>query len=141
MSTDDLLRDHGLRLTKPRLKVLEYFAKNTGKAIATVDLVQLFHNQIDKVTLYRTLHTFEESQLVHRIFDNSGIEKFALCVGICKDHETEQIHNHAHTHCQCIVCNETSCFMEIEIPQIMTPKGYEVQAANFVISGKCNRCS
>lgn len=139
MNSQELLLSRKLRLTKPRQLVLEVFKSKTGKAVSIKTLIELIESEIDKVTLYRTLHTFEDHGLIHRIFDDSGIEKYALCVGTCENHEDD--HNHSHVHFKCEKCLETECISEIQLPPIHLPKGYQAKATNFVIIGNCQKCS
>jgi Fur family transcriptional regulator, ferric uptake regulator len=141
MNSAELLKKHGLRLTKPRQSVLERFQEKSGTAISIKELMQLFSHEIDKVTLYRTLHTFEETQLIHRIFDDSGLEKYALCVGTCETHEHHAHHNHAHVHFKCESCEQTECIADAELPVINLPQGYTSKSANFVVIGICGKCS
>lgn len=141
MNSTDLLKKHKLRLTKPRLSVLSFFQERSGTAVSIKELMSSFTQEIDKVTLYRTLHTFEESQLIHRIFDDSGIEIYALCVGTCDTDEHHAHHNHAHVHFKCETCNQTECIADTELPTIILPLGYQAKSSNFVVIGVCGRCS
>ena len=141
MNIEELLKNHKLRVTQTRLLVLNEFSKKMRKGITSTELLSTLAEQIDKVTLYRTLHTFEEKQLIHRIFDNSGIEKYALCVGTCDHDHSNQEHSHAHLHFKCEKCDETECLAEIDLPKIALPNGYIEKTSNFVIGGVCARCS
>jgi Fur family ferric uptake transcriptional regulator len=141
VNTPELLQSRKLRITKPRTAVLELFQTRIGKAISIKELLDVFQTEIDKVTLYRTLHTFEESDLIHRIFDDSGLEKYALCVGTCEDHHADHVHNHGHIHFKCEKCLETECISDLKMPTIELPAGYETKSTNFVIIGNCARCN
>jgi Fur family ferric uptake transcriptional regulator len=141
MNSTELLKKHGLRLTKPRQSVLERFQQKIGTAVSIKELMAFFSDEIDKVTLYRTLHTFEESQLIHRIYDDSGLEKYALCVGTCDTHGHNDHHNHAHVHFKCESCAQTECIADAELPIVNLPKGYTSKTSNFVVIGICGRCS
>lgn len=76
--------------TAMRLVVLDFLLEQAS-AISLTD-IELGLERTDRVTLYRTLKTFEEHGLVHRIEDGSGVSKFALCAAEC---ETGQHHEHA----------------------------------------------
>jgi Fur family ferric uptake transcriptional regulator len=141
MNSTDLLKKYGLRLTKPRLSVLEVFQAKSGTAVSIKELMAVFSEDIDKVTLYRTLHTFEESGLIHRIFDDSGLEIYALCIGTCEDHNHDSHHDHAHVHFKCERCEQTECIADTELPAIELPKGYVTKSTNFVLIGVCGKCS
>lgn len=141
MLVNDLLTSRKLRQTEPRRSVLEAFQEKTGRAISTKELIQKFDSKIDKVTLYRTLHTFEDSGLIHRIYDDSGLEKYALCVGTCSEHDDHSHHTHAHLHFKCEKCLETECISDFLPPKFELPRGYQTKQANFVLIGYCARCS
>lgn len=141
MNSSELLKKHDLRLTKPRMAVLAMFQEKSGTAVSIKELMASFSEEIDKVTLYRTLHTFEDSQLIHRIFDDSGMEKYALCVGTCETDDHHAHHNHAHVHFKCDRCEQTECIADAELPKIELPMGYLPKSTNFVVIGICARCS
>ncbi len=54
-----LLTQHSLKITVPRLSVLAVL-HSRAMATSQPDLEQLLGTQIDRVTLYRTLSTFED---------------------------------------------------------------------------------
>ena len=114
LNSTELLQSKKLRLTKPRTSVLDFFHSRLGKAISIKELLEFLKADIDKVTLYRTLHTFEDSGLIHRIFDDTGLEKYALCVGTCDDHHDHDAHNHSHIHFKCEKCQETDCISDFK---------------------------
>jgi len=141
VNTINLLKQHQLRLTKPRLAILSLFQEKSGMAISIKELTISFSNSIDKVTLYRTLHTFEENHIIHRIYDDSGFEKYALCVGTCETEHDHKEHIHGHVHFKCMVCETTECLSEAQLPEITLPDGYVVRSKNFVVFGSCKKCS
>jgi Fur family ferric uptake transcriptional regulator len=141
VNTTTLLQAKKLRLTKPRITVLEFFQAHIGRAISIKELLDSFSENIDKVTLYRTLHTFEDSGLIHRIFEDTGLEKYALCVGTCDDHHNHDEHNHSHVHFKCEKCQETNCISEFKLPEIQLPAGYQTKSTNFIVLGFCPKCS
>lgn len=141
MIIQDLLQKHKLRVTQPRILVLKIFHTRHGRGISSIELLESLNGRIDKVTLYRTLHTFEEKHLIHRIFDNSNIEKYALCIGTCETYGHHHEHEHTHVHFKCDQCNQTECLAEAILPQIELPQGYVHKKSNFVINGLCENCS
>jgi Fur family ferric uptake transcriptional regulator len=56
------------------LKVLT----NQNSAISLSELEHKFE-KADRITLYRTLKTFEVNKLMHSIEDGTGSSKYALC--------------------------------------------------------------
>ena len=64
------LKGHNLRITDCRMDVLEVFLNSTH-ALSFSDL-EADLDLYDRVTLYRTLNSFIEKGLLHRIPDDSG---------------------------------------------------------------------
>ena len=131
-----ILKDFNLRLTKPRLEILEAFLRK-GLALSHADIEREVDQTIDRVTIYRTLTTFEGSGLVHRVLDFEGVTKYALC----KECDREEGHHHEHIHFSCVRCEETNCLESVHIPKIKLPEGFEFIEANFLIQGVCKSCS
>ncbi len=131
-----LLKDFELRLTKPRAEILSVFIAEDF-ALSHADLEKKLKDNIDRVTIYRTLNTFEENGLVHKVLDFDGVTKYALCKKCSK----EKGHHHEHIHFKCVRCEQTNCLESISIPEIALPQGFEFIEANFLIQGICEACS
>jgi len=138
MDSLNRLKTAGLRITDGRIAILDFFKKNPGLGMSIHDLLAQFSKELDKVTLYRTLHSFESKGLIHKVIDETGLERYALCEEHCHD---DHGHNHEHVHFKCIRCNTIECLDETEQPKIILPKGYTKKEANFLILGECARCS
>ncbi len=129
-----ILKHHKLRITDCRLEIIrEFLSKQV--ALAHSDLEESLNSQFDRVTIYRTLKTFLDQDLVHKVLDDSGATKYALC-----SHE-EADHNHEHVHFKCEKCGETTCLDAIALPKISLPKGFKKQEMNLLIQGTCSKCS
>ena len=129
-----LLSDHNLRKTKIREEVLEVFLKNT-EALSHQVIKSQFEF-IDRITLYRTLKTFEKKGIIHKAFDGTKTAKYALCDS-CSVHQHED--NHAHFHCN--DCGKTICLEDIEAPSVLPPKGMQVKSTYYVMKGLCGDCA
>lgn len=134
-SPDILLRDFQLRSTPGRQEVLQIFLKN-AYALSHGDIEREMPLDFDRVTLYRTLKTFLDKGLVHKVLDDEGGLKYALCSNNC----TTAGHHHNHVHFKCTICGQTSC-LEVEIPGIKLPKGYKSIETNLLIQGTCQNCT
>lgn len=97
------LQEKQIKPTALRLVVLDYLLKQTS-AVSLTDM-EVSLKKTDRVTLYRTVKTFEEHGLVHRVEDGTGVTKFALCQPDC----TANGHHHLHIHFYCTNCKETHC--------------------------------
>lgn len=133
----ELLEDYGLRKTGCRLEVLHQFLEYDF-ALSHADLERLIGNSYDRVTIYRTLYSFEEKGLIHSIKDVSGAIKFALCkTDICSQHK----HEDNHIHFNCSSCGQTFCLNDVHIPRLALPQGYTADRLHFSAEGICKDCS
>jgi Fur family ferric uptake transcriptional regulator len=114
--------------------VLDYLSSQ--KAAVSLNNLETFFLRSDRVTLYRTLKTFEEKGLVHRIDDGSGSIKYALCPEDCPTQE----HHDLHVHFYCNQCRETFCLPKSRIPDIALPDKFKTEEVNLVVKGWCGSC-
>jgi len=132
-----ILSTHQLRITQSRLDVLSLLI-NKGTALSQPEIEDEMHGQCDRVTIYRTLATFLDKGLVHKVLDDAGAAKYALCAGGC--HETTA-HNHNHVHFKCSMCGQTLCINDVHVPTLSLPGGFRVHEQNVLIQGTCPGCS
>jgi Fur family transcriptional regulator, ferric uptake regulator len=130
-----LLKEFRLRSTPGRTAILNLFLKNTY-ALAHADIEKGIASTFDRVTVYRTLKTFLDRGLIHKVLDDEGSLKYALCTEAC----THTNHHHDHVHFKCTICGQTNC-LDIDVPPIRLPEGYKGSEFNLLIQGKCARCS
>lgn len=128
-----VLKRHNLRITDCRIDVLDFFIKKK-KALSFKDLEDQF-GEYDRVTLYRTLHSFTDNGVLHKIPDDSGFATYGLCHHTCDADE----HHHNHVHFKCDACGTIECLDE-HLPEIKVP-GYQIREANVILNGVCQVCS
>lgn len=131
-----LLEKHHLRSTPVREQVLGLFI-NKPHALSHADIEHVLTGEFDRVTIYRTLTSFLEKGLVHKIPAENGQTRYALCNDGCDEAE----HHHSHVHFSCIACGQTFCLEHVHIPQINLPKGYTFTELNYLASGTCKQCN
>ena len=131
-----LLKDHSLRLTQGRADVISVFL-NRNTAISHSDIESEIDGQYDRVTIYRTLKSFLDKGLIHKVLDDTGIIHYALC----KDECSENHHLDNHIHFKCEVCRDTFCLEHVQIPEVELPEGFKAKEHNFLIGGVCDKCS
>lgn len=132
---NNTLRSHKLRITETRTKVLSAFIDG-HRALKQTDLEHQLGNNFDRVTIYRTLNSFLESGIIHKIPDDSGVTQYALCEN-CDAHA----HHDEHIHFKCVVCNTLECLDHYTVPTFEVPAGYIVQTADMVVTGICPACA
>ncbi|MHA6246456.1 Fur family transcriptional regulator [Pontibacter sp. CAU 1760] len=128
-----MLQQCMLRKTDARLEVLALLLQNQH-ALAHSDLEKELKGKFDRVTIYRTLHTFEEKGIVHSINDLSGAIKYVLC------QQPGPKQQHKHVYFNCTACSQTYCLNEVQVPPLSFPSGYQVHQLQFLAHGICETC-
>lgn len=129
------LRNAGLKVTLPRVKILEILERSNPRHISAEDMYKALLDSgedIGLATVYRVLTQFETAGLVTRHHFEGGHSVFELNQG-----------SH-HDHILCVKCGRVDEFMdaEIEIRQkkIASAKGYEMTDHSLYIYGVCATC-
>lgn len=136
LSVESILKEHGLKVTSTRVEVLQTY-RDSDCALSHADVEGQLGEEHDRVTLYRTLHAFEDKGLIHKVIEDDGIIKYSLCSRTC-DHE-QHFDEHAHFSCQ--LCGKTYCLEAIEVQPPKLPGGYQTDTWYLLIKGVCNKCS
>ena len=90
----------------------------------------------DRITLYRTLKSFEQSGLIHRVIDDSDVLRYAACSIEC----SAEAHFDNHVHFKCGVCAHTYCLSQVAIPAVALPGGFRAERRDYLLSGTCQLC-
>lgn len=131
---NDILHRRQLSSTESRRKILTLFL-NSDDALTHGDIEKEVGDKYDRVTIYRTLQTFEEKGIIHSIPTADNTIKYALCK------ECEEGHHHDdHVHFICTNCNKTICLDDVVSPKIDLPAGYVAENVQVVIHGICKDC-
>jgi Fur family ferric uptake transcriptional regulator len=131
----NILKEHSLKHTRQRVRVLEEIALDTV-AISQPELEKKLGKEIDRVTLYRILNTYEDKGILHRIMDINGTANYAICSSSC----SEEHHHDEHVHFNCTRCAKIYC-LDVTVPQTKMPKGFTASAANTTVYGICEKCN
>ncbi|EMR12386.1 ferric uptake regulation protein [Methylophaga lonarensis MPL] len=128
------LRKAGLKITLPRLKVLEILEHSKQRHLSAEDVYKALlemGEEIGLATVYRVLTQFEGAGLVSRLNIDGGHAVFELEDG---DH---------HDHLFCVKCNRIVEFYDEVIEQrqraIAEANGFEMTDHSLYIYGICNR--
>ncbi|WP_367865943.1 Fur family transcriptional regulator [Pedobacter sp. WC2423] len=131
----NILKEHALKHTKQRVRVLEEIALDTV-AISQPELEKKLGKEIDRVTLYRILNIYEDKGILHRIMDMNGTANYAICSSSCSaDH-----HHDEHIHFNCTTCNKIYC-LDVAVPHSTMPKGFTAKTVNTTAYGTCEKCN
>jgi Fur family ferric uptake transcriptional regulator len=135
MESQDL-RKAGLKVTLPRVKILEILESNaTQRHMSAEDVYKALLEEgedIGLATVYRVLTQFESARLVTRHHFEGGHSVFEL---------NEGTH---HDHIVCVKCGRVDEFMDETIEQrqreIARKAGYEITDHSLYIYGICAAC-
>ena len=131
-----VLKANQLKITQPRLRVLDIISTKLS-AISQPELEKILGSEIDRVTLYRILASFEEKGILHKVFDLNGTATYAFCSTKCSaDHHHDQ-----HVHFICSVCNSVYCLEEIALPKINLPTDFSLHSIAINAVGICDICN
>ena len=131
---ETLLKAKKLRKTPLRLRVLEQFLDKTHSAIQIGKLEETL-GEVDRITLYRTLKTYEKEGIIHKVIDGTQQTKYALCLDSCTTHTQAD-----HAHFLCESCGETTCLADSTMQEITLPKHYKINKVQIALSGTCANC-
>ena len=130
-----ILKSHNLRITDCRLDVIDFFIK-AKNALSRGDLEAQF-KKYDRVTLYRTLNSFLDSGILHKIPNSMGIAAYGPCHETCSPEK----HNHNHIHFKCNDCGQIECIEDEKVPNVSVPDGYQIESVNLIVDGVCAACA
>jgi len=134
VETSDL-RKAGLKVTLPRVKILEILAGTGGRHVSAEEIYKLLieqHEDIGLATVYRVLTQFEAAGLVKRHHFEGGLAVFELNYG---EH---------HDHIVCVRCGRVDEFVDETIEErqraIAERFGYTMNDHSLYIFGTCAKC-
>jgi Fur family ferric uptake transcriptional regulator len=128
------LRKAGLKVTLPRLKILEILEHSTTRHMSAEEIYKKLLDSSEDIglaTVYRVLTQFEGAGLVSRHHFEDGMAVFEI------NHGTH------HDHIVCMDCGTVEEFVdpEIETRQNVIAKrlGFLIEEHSMVLYGRCQR--
>ena len=128
------LRKAGLKVTLPRLKILEILAGSETRHLSAEDIYRTLlesHEDIGLATVYRVLTQFEAACLVTRHHFEDGMAVFELNQGA------------HHDHIVCLDCGHVEEFVDegIEVRQNAVARRlrFEIRDHSLILYGHCHR--
>lgn len=129
------LKRAGLKVTQPRMKILEILEANSARHWSAEDVYKALLDagiDIGLATVYRVLTQFETAGLVCRHHFEDGHAVYELNQG---EH---------HDHIVCLKCGRVEEFVDEAIEQrqreIAAAAGFEMTDHNLYIYGICAKC-
>lgn len=127
------LRKAGLKVTLPRLKILEILESREQRHMSAEDIYKRLldsNEDIGLATVYRVLTQFEAAGLVARHHFEDGMAVFELNEG-----------SH-HDHIVCIDCGKVEEFFDAGIEDrqqaVAARLGYVIKDHSLILYGRCN---
>ena len=134
MDAEDL-KSAGLKVTLPRLKILEVLEKSSNHHLSAEDIYRKLmkqHGEVGVATIYRVLTQFEESGIVNKLnFENNQAV-----------YELSNVEHHDHL--VCVKCNTIIEFQDDVIEQhqlqIANKYGFQLTDHSLYLYGLCKTC-
>lgn len=129
----DLLKQCGLRITGPRAAVLGALLGADHPLTQEQIAERLGAESPNKTTIYRTLVSLMEQNLIHKAYIKDRVWHFEPAHH-CGEHQ-------CHPHFTCLRCNRTQCLTGIHPPLIKgLPDGYRILRQQIRLEGLCDEC-
>ena len=132
MSEPKELKETGLKVTMPRLKVLDLFQHSRERHLTAEDVYRKLleeHSDIGLATVYRVLTQFEQAGLLVRHHFESGKAVYELNEG-----------GH-HDHLVCLQCGRVEEFYDSEIEKrqikVAKERGFEIHDHQLYLYADC----
>jgi len=134
MDAEDL-KCVGLKVTLPRLKILEVLERSSNHHLSAEDIYRALmeqHEEVGVATIYRVLTQFEESGIINKLnFENNQAV-----------YELSNVDHHDHL--VCVKCNTIIEFQDDVIEQhqlqIANKYGFQLTDHSLYLYGLCKTC-
>ena len=132
-ANDQQLKEAGLKVTSPRLKVLEVLKATPDQHVSAEELYKMMIEQDEEIglaTIYRVLNQFDDAGIVTRHHFEGGKSVFELS------------DKHHHDHLVCLKCGRVIEFEDevIEERQLKISEKYNIKLTHhsLYLYGECN---
>ena len=134
MSDPNELKGTGLKVTAPRLKVLDLFQHSPERHLTAEDVYRKLldeHSDVGLATVYRVLTQFEQAGLLQRTHFEGGKAVYELNEG-----------GH-HDHLVCLQCGRVEEFYDPEIEKrqvkVARDRGFEISEHALYLYADCTK--
>jgi len=136
MSNDftHLLKDKGLKVTHARLLIIDVFSDDCKPINAEHIFIKLKPKNINRVTIYRTLASFDKTEIIKK-------------VDLRMDSTYYELAGNHHHHIVCTNCGKTEGFESCSIDQVSkmvlrkSPLFSTISQHSLELFGICKPCS
>jgi len=130
---ENMVRETGERLTRPRVEVLAVLLA-AERALSHHEVESRINASlgIDRVTVYRVLDWLSEKGLAHKIAGEDRLWRY---------NAAEHAHSQSHAHFQCERCGMVICLDEQEDAlRVRVPRGFVSREIALTVKGFCATC-
>lgn len=128
MQAVDILQQHKLKKTSPRLAIIEAL-QSADAPLAEAEISKQMGSHYDRTTFYRSMQTLTDAGVIHRIVVDRLTVKYAL----------RHLPDHAHFYCN--NCRKLICLEDVQPGPYNLPVGFQTSEAEVIIKGLCNNCN
>lgn len=128
-----LLGSKNLSRTPCRVEILKALYQSEH-ALTESEIRNTLGGAFDRTTIYRTMRSFLEQDVIHSIALDGGELRYALN----RKREKQKDHFHSHFHCE--NCNNVFCLSKPEFVPPNLPAGFEASGYDLLINGRCASC-
>ncbi len=129
-----LLGQKNMSKTPCRVEVLRVLLES-GSALSEPDIRSRLNGGFDRTTVYRTLRSFLDQDVIHSISLEGGTVMYAIT------HQKEKHAELFHSHFFCDDCSKVYCLTKPEFEPPVLPEGFKANGYDLLINGTCNNCS
>lgn len=138
----EILKQNDFKITPARVSILKILSEDQ-RAFSQVEIQNTLSDwsiQSDKATVYRTLNSFVEKKLVHKVPSDENQWLFSYGVGSDESHA-----DHKHVHFKCDSCAQTYCLEAEEISTTIKlepkyEKTFTLNSTEILVHGFCPQC-
>ncbi len=130
-----ILETHHVKVTEPRLAVLEFMGTQTGP-IKAYDIIHGL--TVNPPTVYRALTSLTEAGILHRI---ESLNAYMFCLHPGHDHAHGHDHEIFFTICdQCGQVDEIDHDLKTNLTSVLKARNFKPKRRIFEIHGACENC-
>lgn len=129
-----LLKERDLKVTSPRLSTLSILLADQSKAYSTSELVKFLESQMNRSTVYRTLDTLLEKEVILTLQGTNGTTFYTLNL-------ENKCATAVHPHLRCTECGKVECLPAFPTDYVNSLHDSGVGKLDIVLGGICSECS
>ena len=131
-TASDILKSYDQRTTDNRIALLELLM-DSRKAFTLADIEDELTVPMDRVTIYRTLNTFESIGLFKKMVDHRGV-----CIYMYNHEDHKGLNTHPHLRCK--NCGKVVCLPSLPEAYLNQLRQFNIDEMYFLMEGTCKEC-